>query len=177
MTRTSTVTSISKILRFKDTLIWSRLGRVADKHPEEDVFREFLIAVMLHIEAVGDRLGVHHVDVAALILLEMRGPLPVGAISEELGLPSASTTRLIDRLEKAGYVRRVRGERDRRKVTVELVEDGMAAYHAARETSERHLQEIRAHYTVEQVPLMLGMLTRVARAYRSATRELRDDPA
>ncbi|MFF5213404.1 MarR family winged helix-turn-helix transcriptional regulator [Streptosporangium sp. NPDC000396] len=147
------------------------------KHPEEDVFREFLIAVMLHIEAIADRLGVHHVDVATLILLEMRGPLPVGAISEELGLPSASTTRLIDRLEKAGYARRVRGERDRRTVTVELVEDGMAEYHATRETSERHLEEIRAHYPPEQVPLMLGMLTHVARAYRSATRELREDPA
>jgi DNA-binding MarR family transcriptional regulator len=153
------------------------LWQVVDKHPEEDVFREFLIAVMLHIEAIADRLGVHHVDVAALILLEMRGPLPVGAISEELGLPSASTTRLIDRLEKAGYVRRVRGERDRRTVTVELVEDGMAAYHAARVTSERHLYEIGAHYTSEQVPLMIGMLTRVAGAYRSATRELREEPA
>ncbi|MEV0195651.1 MarR family transcriptional regulator [Nonomuraea sp. NPDC050691] len=150
--------------------------RVVDKQPEEDVFRGFLIAVMLHIEAIADRLGVHHVDVAALILLEMRGPLPVGAIAEELGLPSASTTRLIDRLEKAGYARRVRGERDRRTVTVELAEDGMAEYHATRVTSERHLYGIRAHYTPEQVPLMLGMLTRVAAAYRSATRELRDEP-
>ncbi|MGV9772875.1 MarR family winged helix-turn-helix transcriptional regulator [Streptosporangium sp. NPDC003464] len=147
---------------------------MTDKHLEEDVFREFLIAVMLHIEAIADRLGVHHVDVAALILLEMRGPLPVGVISEELGLPSASATRLTDRLEKAGYVRRVRGERDRRMVTVELIEGGMAEYHATRITSERHLGEIRGHYTPEQVPLMLGILTGVARAYRSATRELRE---
>ncbi|MEU4577811.1 MarR family winged helix-turn-helix transcriptional regulator [Nonomuraea sp. ATR24] len=147
---------------------------MTDKHPEEDVFREFLIAVMLHIEAIADRLGVHHVDVAALILLEMRGPLAVGAIAEELGLPSASTTRLIDRLEKAGYVRRVRGRRDRRTVTVEPIEEGMAAYHATRIASERHLEKIAAHYSPEQVPLMLGMLGGVARAYRSATRELRE---
>ncbi|WP_197093542.1 MarR family winged helix-turn-helix transcriptional regulator [Nonomuraea sp. SBT364] len=152
------------------------IGRVTGKHPEEDVFREFLIAVMLHIEAIAGRLGVQHVDVAALILLEMRGPLAVGAISEELGLPSASTTRLVDRLEKAGYVRRVRGERDRRTVTVELIEDGMAEYHATRVTSERHLGKIGADYSPEQVPLMLGMLTGVARAYRSATRELREQP-
>lgn len=150
---------------------------MADKHPHEDVFREFLIAVMLHIEATADRLGVHHVDVAALILLEMRGPLPVGAISEELGLPSASATRLIDRLERAGYVRRVRGERDRRRVTVELVEEGMARYYAARDLSERHLYEIQAHYTPDQVPLMLGMLARVAGAYREAARELRGGTA
>ncbi|NED51193.1 MarR family transcriptional regulator, partial [Micromonospora aurantiaca] len=76
----------------------------------EDVFREFTIALLLHNEAVADRLGLQPVDVAALLLLEMRGPLAVGAIAEELGLPSASTTRLVDRLEKAGYARRVRGE-------------------------------------------------------------------
>ncbi|WP_067174118.1 MarR family winged helix-turn-helix transcriptional regulator [Microtetraspora niveoalba] len=147
---------------------------MADNHPAEDVFRGFLIAVLLHNEVVADRLGLQPVDVAAVILLEMRGPLAVGAISEELGLPSASTTRLVDRLEKAGYVRRVRGERDRRTVTVELVAGGMGDYEAARDASRRHLDAISAHYAPEQVPLLLGLLTRVGEAYRSATEELRE---
>lgn len=147
---------------------------MAHKRPEEDVFREFLIAVLLHNEAVADRLGLQPVDVAATILLEMRGPLAVGAISEELGLPSASTTRLIDRLEKAGYVRRVRGERDRRTVTVELIEGGLDDYDAACESSRRHLEMVGMHYGPEQVPLLLDMFARVGQAYRAATRELRD---
>jgi DNA-binding MarR family transcriptional regulator len=148
---------------------------VADKHPEETIFTEFLIAVLLHNEAVADRLSLQPVDVAAAILLEMRGPLAVGTISEELGLPSASTTRLIDRLEKAGYVRRVRGLRDRRKVTVELVEGGLDDYKAACESSRRHLDEIAMHYGPEQVPLLLDMFSRVGAAYRSATQELREE--
>ncbi|WP_188196952.1 MarR family winged helix-turn-helix transcriptional regulator [Nonomuraea sp. SYSU D8015] len=147
---------------------------MAPKHPGEAVFREFLIAVLLHNEAVADRLGLQPVDVAAAILLEMRGPLAVGQISEELGLPSASTTRLIDRLEKAGYVRRMRGERDRRTVTVELVEGGLDDYDAACEASRRHLDAVSVHYTPEQVPVLLDMFTRIAGAYRSATKELRD---
>lgn len=148
---------------------------MADKHPEEAVFSEFLIAVLLYNEAVADRLGLQPVDVAAVILLEMRGPLAVGTISEELALPSASATRLIDRLEKAGYVRRVRGERDRRTVTVELVEGGMDDYDAACEASRRHLDAISVHYGPEQAPVLLGMFTRVAEAYRSATKELRQN--
>ncbi|GLX02529.1 MarR family transcriptional regulator [Microtetraspora sp. NBRC 16547] len=147
---------------------------MVDKHPEEAVFREFLIAVLLYNEALADRLGLQPVDVAAAMLLEMRGPLAVGAISEKLGLPSASTTRLIDRLEKAGYVRRVRGERDRRMVTVELVEGGMGDYDAACEASRRHLGALGMHYGPEQVPVLLDMFTRVAEAYRSATKELRE---
>ncbi|MEU0568221.1 MarR family transcriptional regulator [Nonomuraea sp. NPDC005983] len=148
---------------------------MANKHPEEDIYREFLIAVLLHNETVADRLGLQPVDVAATILLEMRGPLAVGAISEELGLPSASTTRLIDRLEKAGYARRVRGERDRRTVTVELVEGGMDGYYAASGASRRHLEAISAHYAPEQVPMLLGLFSRVGEAYRSATKELREN--
>ncbi|MFC5820727.1 MarR family winged helix-turn-helix transcriptional regulator [Nonomuraea harbinensis] len=147
------------------------------KQPEDAIFREFLVAVLLHNEAVADRLGLQPVDVAAAILLETRGPMTAGALSEELGLPSASTTRLIDRLEKAGYVRRVRGERDRRMVTVQLVEGGLDDYEAACESSRRHLATLGAHYTREQAPLLLDMLARVGEAHRAATRELRGKPA
>ncbi|MFF0577574.1 MarR family winged helix-turn-helix transcriptional regulator [Streptosporangium saharense] len=115
----------------------------------------------------------HLRDVAAVILLEMRGPLAVGAIAEELGLPSASTTRLIDRLEKAGYVRRVRGERDRRTVTVELLEDGLGDYEATRDSARRHLDAVGARYAPEQIPVLLGLLSHIGHAYRAATQELR----
>ncbi|WP_202638369.1 MarR family winged helix-turn-helix transcriptional regulator [Bailinhaonella thermotolerans] len=149
---------------------------MADEESEVDIWREFLIAILLHNEAVADRLGLQVVDVAALVLLEMRGPLPVGAIAEELALPSATTTRVIDRLERAGYVRRVRGERDRRTVIVELREGGLDDYEAAAEPSRRHLFELGAHYTEEQVPLLLDIFVRLAGAYRSATGELRATP-
>lgn len=143
-------------------------------HPGEAGFREFLIAVLLHNEAVAERLGLQPADVAALMLLETRGPLAVGAISDELGLPSASTTRLIDRLEKAGYARRVRGERDRRTVTVELVEGGMDDYDAACASSRRHLEAVSLDYRPEQVGVLLDMFGRVAQGYRAAAKELRE---
>ncbi|MGV9302385.1 MarR family winged helix-turn-helix transcriptional regulator [Nonomuraea sp. NPDC003727] len=148
--------------------------KVPHNHPGEAGFREFLIAVLLHNEAVAERLGLQPADVAALMLLETRGPLAVGAISDELGLPSASTTRLIDRLEKAGYARRVRGERDRRTVTVELVEGGMDDYDAACASSRRHLEAVSLDYRPEQVGVLLDMFGRVAQGYRAAAKELRE---
>ncbi|WP_157248156.1 MarR family winged helix-turn-helix transcriptional regulator [Nonomuraea typhae] len=144
-----------------------------EKHPD-DVWREFLIAVLLYNEAVADRLGLQPVDVAAAILLDMRGPMAVGALAEELGLPSASTTRLIDRLEKAGYARRVRGERDRRTVTVELVDGGLSDYEAAAEAAKRHLSAVATHFSPEQVPVMIEMFARVTDAHRAAIKELRE---
>jgi DNA-binding MarR family transcriptional regulator len=45
-----------------------------------------------------------------------------GELGRAVGLASASTTALVDRLEGAGYARRERDREDRRKVVVSLDE-------------------------------------------------------
>ncbi|MEV4256129.1 MarR family transcriptional regulator [Spirillospora sp. NPDC049652] len=150
---------------------------MAQSSSPADLYREFVISFMLHNQAVADRLGLQMADVAALILMEMRGPLPVGALSAGLDLPSASATRLVDRLERGGYVRRTRSAQDRRAVIVEPVAEGMAKYYAAAALSERHLGRVAEHFGPEQAAMMLEMFTRVAAAYRDATQELQEGPS
>ena len=53
-------------------------------------------------------------------------PATAGWLGAQLGLTSASTTSLIDRLEAAGHVRRVRTARDRRKVEVQVTDEAVA---------------------------------------------------
>jgi DNA-binding MarR family transcriptional regulator len=54
------------------------------------------------------------------------GPKTAGELSGAVGLKPAATTTLIDRLTDKGYVRRVADPADRRKVLVEMTEEGMA---------------------------------------------------
>jgi DNA-binding MarR family transcriptional regulator len=74
--------------------------------------------------------GFHDTDVRALIhLLDAdRAGIPptAGWLGAQLGLTSAATTSLIDRLEAAGHVRRARSARDRRKVEVQVTEEAVA---------------------------------------------------
>lgn len=63
-------------------------------------------------------LGVNGTDMAALSLLEINGPMGPTELAASLGLRSASVTVLIDRLERAGHVERVRSTSDRRRVLV-----------------------------------------------------------
>lgn len=74
--------------------------------------------------------GLHDTDVRALIhLLDAdRAGLPAtpGWLGSQLGLTSASTTALIDRLEGAGHVRRERRPDDRRKVEIRVTEEAVA---------------------------------------------------
>jgi DNA-binding MarR family transcriptional regulator len=70
------------------------------------------------------RHGLHPTDLRALIQLLDAGrvgrPATPGWLGEQLGLNSAGTTTLIDRLERLGLVRRLRDTADRRKVHLEV---------------------------------------------------------
>lgn len=93
------------------------------------VSRQYLAAYVLFNQAVADRLGMHPTDVQCLNLLTLEAePRTTGQIAELTGLTSGSATRLVDRLERAGYVRRERDTHDRRKVLVHLVDDKVAEF-------------------------------------------------
>ncbi|MFC4602857.1 MarR family winged helix-turn-helix transcriptional regulator [Rhodococcus kronopolitis] len=73
--------------------------------------------------------GLHPTDVRALICLldADRGGRPAtpGWLARELHLNSASVTALVDRMEKAGHVRRARDPRDRRRVLLAVTPAAM----------------------------------------------------
>lgn len=77
--------------------------------------------VVFH-SAVAARLGITITDLSCLNLLRMRGPLTPGELADLLGIArGGAITTVVDRLERAGYVRRNRDARDRRRVRVEPV--------------------------------------------------------
>ncbi|HEU4737228.1 MAG TPA: MarR family transcriptional regulator [Solirubrobacterales bacterium] len=67
-----------------------------------------------------DRLGVNHTDLHCLNAIENAGGLTAGELAAELGLTSGAVTGVIDRLERAGFARRVPDPADRRRVKVEV---------------------------------------------------------
>ncbi|MEB3966689.1 MarR family winged helix-turn-helix transcriptional regulator [Streptomyces kunmingensis] len=70
-------------------------------------------------QAVADHIGLHPTDLQCLNLLTLeKAPVTTGRIAELTGLTTGSATRLVDRLEKAGYVVRERDTADRRRVLV-----------------------------------------------------------
>lgn len=72
---------------------------------------------------VADAAGMSRTDWRCLDLLGTRGPLTAGQLAEAMRLTSGAVTGLIDRLEAAGLVRRVRDGGDRRRVIVELSDE------------------------------------------------------
>ncbi|MEU1997582.1 MarR family transcriptional regulator [Nocardia gamkensis] len=87
----------------------------------EELRRHATQTVVFH-SAVAARLGITVTDLSALNLLSMLGPLTPGQLADRLGITrGGAITTVVDRLERAGYVRRSRDSEDRRRVRVELV--------------------------------------------------------
>jgi DNA-binding MarR family transcriptional regulator len=89
----------------------------------------------VELDAVGQRFaelhGLGRTDVRALVAImdatRAGEPLSAGALGAAVSLSSASVTALVDRLERAGHVHRVRDPADRRRVVLQISESAMAA--------------------------------------------------
>ena len=72
-------------------------------------------------QAAADRIGINATDLNCLNILSFSGQLTAGELARATGLTTASITGVVDRLEEAGFVRRERDPRDRRRVVIQLV--------------------------------------------------------
>ncbi|MTE11306.1 MarR family transcriptional regulator [Nocardia sp. CT2-14] len=100
--------------------------------------------------------------------------LPLGRVPGELaartGLTTGPTTRLIDRLEQAGYMRRVPDANDRRKVLVEPV--GRPADLDRMLAPRQKGGEILLGYTPEQREVLFDYFDRTATAFQETVEEI-----
>src|SRR5690349_2203278 len=82
--------------------------------------RRVIADAVLTNERIARGIGLNVVDLQTFgVLLDRGTPLTAGEISTLTELPTSTTTRVIDRLEKGGFVRRTSDPSDRRKVVIE----------------------------------------------------------
>src|SRR5947208_17028807 len=67
-----------------------------------------------------ERLGITRTALLCLNAIENSGGLTAGQIATHTGLTTGAVTGVIDRLERAGYARRIPDPKDRRRVAVEV---------------------------------------------------------
>jgi DNA-binding MarR family transcriptional regulator len=127
-------------------------------------------------QTVAVRFGLSESDVEAIELLLDTGAATAGRLSELMGLSTGAVTRVIDRLEQAGYVRRVPDAADRRRVVVELVPEKMEAMEATMASyGDKSAAEMK-RYSDAELAVINDFLTRMADVTRDEANALRDAP-
>lgn len=139
--------------------------------PGEALGRELSTAVILFHEAVAARLGLGAAEWRCLELLGREGPATAGRLAELSGFTTGAITGIVDRLERAGYVRREPNPRDRRSVIVRPMENAALREQVAPifESLGRAMAEVNGHYSARELDLIRDYLERTIRALREET--------
>ena len=90
----------------------------------EEQSRELSTRTVIFHHLIGERLGLNPPDHKCLdVIIRTRTPMTASQLAEETGLSTGAITGVVDRLEKAGYVRRKRDRTDRRLVFINVLMD------------------------------------------------------
>ncbi|MER5497295.1 MULTISPECIES: MarR family winged helix-turn-helix transcriptional regulator [unclassified Streptomyces] len=123
--------------------------------------RRHMAAYALFNQAVADHLRLHPTDLQCINLLGLEAaPVTTGRIAELTGLTTGSATRLVDRLERGGYVTRERDTVDRRRVLVAPVPERMAEVGAVWERLSGAWAEMFEAYDDDEMALLIAHMRR-----------------
>ena len=112
------------------------------------------LTVMFH-SRVAEHMGLSATDEKCLDLaMRADGALTAGRIAELSGLSTGAVTGVIDRLERAGYVRRVRDPHDRRKVLVEVTVGDVEKFGQLFEEARQSLIEVLGHFGDDELQVI-----------------------
>ncbi|MEV0969925.1 MarR family winged helix-turn-helix transcriptional regulator [Microtetraspora glauca] len=98
---------------------------------------------------------------AALLLQAARGETSPNRLAPHLGTDTAGMTRLLDRLEAKGLIRRRRHADDRRSIVVEVTEEGRALVPRLAPVFGRVSVQLLSGFSEEEVRQLAGMLRRM----------------
>jgi len=112
-------------------------------------------------QAAADRYGLNRTDMRALDILGRSGPLAPTALARLLGFTTGGVTTVLDRLEKAGYIRRRPDPGDRRRQLVETTEATAARDEEVFGDLIRGTRDLLADYTNDELLMISDFLDRV----------------
>ena len=129
-------------------------------------------AIVFH-QAVADRLGLNPTDHKCLDLVHRAGGATAGDLADWTELTTGAVTGVIDRLERAGFVRREEHPDDRRKVVVRVIPGRLPEVGRLFASLAEAMTALCGHYSEAELRVIVDYLTRSAELFRRETRLLR----
>jgi DNA-binding MarR family transcriptional regulator len=131
--------------------------------------RDMLAQLTSFNQYVGGPLGLNSIQYLCVDLISRHEPITPGRLAVMCGLRPATITGVLDRLEAAGWIRRERDDRDRRRVFVHARHERASDLGHRLGGMRRALREISEGYNDEELALILDFLTKVSEAGKNQT--------
>jgi DNA-binding MarR family transcriptional regulator len=140
-----------------------------------DKFREMSIEAVMFHQALADELGLYITDHKCMDIIHRFGAMPAGKLGEMTGLTTGAITGMIDRLEKAGYVRRTNDPKDRRKTIVEPIRNKKLERKIEMTFSPLHerMHKVLSFYSDNELTFLLDAMTELIKQTTEESERLR----
>jgi DNA-binding MarR family transcriptional regulator len=128
-------------------------------------------------EAVARRLRLNRTDLRCLSVLSRRVDITASALAEAAGLTRGAMTTALDRIEAAGYARRVWDRQDRRAVRVEMTDLARREIAALYGPLAKNGARMLRNYAIDELRAVLRYLDegqQLQRAHAETIRRLED---
>jgi len=124
--------------------------------------RQVMRAIDLHSKYLAKKYGLTGPQLLVMREISHLSETSIGNLANNISLSQATVTSILDRLEKSGYVRRDRSDKDKRRVMVSVTEAGFNKLNDAPSLlQETFVEEFRKLQGWEQT-LILSSIQRVA---------------
>ncbi len=139
--------------------------------------REQGISSVLFRNALGRKLGLTITDSECLSLLSIKGVSTPTELARHTGLTTGSTTAMLDRLEKVGFITRRPNPDDRRGVLVEISPDYTKVAGPLVAGVQKAHHELLATYSDKELAVIADFLRRFTKNVVEATEKVEKGPA
>jgi DNA-binding MarR family transcriptional regulator len=103
------------------------------------------------------------------VFFRYEGPITMGELSRELGVPLSTATRTMDWLVNNGYAQRLPDPNDRRIVRVELTEAGKDIYQTINTFMLERVEQAMSQFTPTERETFVSLLNKVLNAFEEAS--------
>src|SRR5438132_58761 len=124
-------------------------------------------------QTVADSAGISSSDLECLDFLNLEGRVTAGRLAEVTGLTTGAITGVVDRLEKAGLVRRERDENDRRKVFIAVVPERAMKIGQFYVPMQQAMEKVFGGYSDQELRLLLRFANEGYKGVLAATAALK----
>lgn len=125
-----------------------------------------LVHAILGNERVAREHGLRVTDLQTLHLMVLRPDVRTPRqISDTTGMPTSTVTKLLDRLEQTGYVRRAADPTDRRKTRIELVAEAIAPLQTLYGKADTEVDSLSRQFSPEELSIVIRYLEAVSDFY------------
>jgi DNA-binding MarR family transcriptional regulator len=138
---------------------------------EKEVFdlmwevRKFTRSSLILQHVIAQKAGLHVTDAECIDFLMEMGPSTAGSLAKATRLTTGAITNVIDRLERAGFVKRSPDPNDRRKVVVSYIPQKKAGMTTDYASLAGEVQQLFMKYNLDELSLLTANMQALTDIY------------